>query len=97
MRRRFALLPLVALSVFSVLASADDNPGAAAALKAASSPLSDRDYAKAAVALRDMRAAFPASPEALEAWVLEARALLLGGRPQEALDAATEFLKANGL
>src|SRR5689334_6766247 len=96
MRRRLAPLALVALLSVPVLAVADDKPGAAAALKAAEAALSDKAWAKAAEALKGVRTQFPDAPEALEAHVLEARALLLAGKPKEALDAATAFLSAHG-
>jgi uncharacterized protein YfaS (alpha-2-macroglobulin family)/TolA-binding protein len=95
MRARF-LLSALALAAFPLLATADDKPGPAAALRAAEVAFRDRDWARAAEAMRGVRGSFPGSAEAVEAWVLEARALLVGGKPREALDSATEFLKAHG-
>jgi len=93
LRVLFAALTLAAVPVF---AAGDDKPGAAAALRAAEEPLRDRAWEKAAAALRAVREQFPAAPEAVEAWVLEARALHLAGKSKEAVDAGTEFLKRYG-
>jgi uncharacterized protein YfaS (alpha-2-macroglobulin family)/TolA-binding protein len=94
-RTRWLVVPLaLAASLPWLSARAEDSP--AAALRAAQEPLRDRAWGKAADALRAVRTRFPGAPEATEAWVLEARALLLAGRPREAVDAATEFLKAKG-
>lgn len=99
--RRSAWLPLalacVALPTLALVAVGDE-AGASArkALREAQVPLRDRAYADAAKALRAVRERFPKSEEADEAWVLEARALLLAGDARAALDASTEFLKARG-
>ena len=88
---RRSFLPWALLVVAApLLAVADDaKPAAQQALRVAEEPLRDRDWAKAATALRDVRTRFPGTPEAVEAWVLEARALFLAGKSREALDAAT--------
>jgi len=87
----------IALAVLpTVVAVADDKPSAARALRAAEAPLRDRRWDQAATALAQMRKDWPGTPEAIEAAVLEARALLLAGKPRASLDVATEFLKANG-
>ena len=97
MTRRPLLVPFALLfALVPVLAAADGGPSEARdALRAAEGVLRDRDFARAADALRGVRAKFPTSPEALEASVLEARALLLAGRAREALDRASEFLAAH--
>lgn len=89
-----SVLALVACPLFAVADEAP--PEAAKALRAAQVPLRDRDWKAAAAALKAVREKHPTTPEALEAWVLEARALLDAGDPRAALDAATAFLAARG-
>src|SRR5688572_3629661 len=95
-RCRVALITLVAL-LPPLFAVADEAPSAAQkALRAAQVALKDRDWARAASELRRVREAHASSAEALEAWVLEARALLLAGKARESLDVAAAFLEAHG-
>lgn len=89
-----SVLALVACPLFAVADGAP--PEAAKALRAAQVALRDREWKAAAGALKAVRERFPATPEAMEAWVLEARALLDAGDARASLDAATAFLAAHG-
>ena len=77
-------------------ASADEGAERRGQLRSIEEGLRDRQWEKAAGDLKAFRASFPGTEEAVEAWVLEARALLRAGKARESLDATTEFLKAHG-
>src|SRR5439155_19891548 len=64
--------------------------------RTAETALGDHDFGKAATARHGVRSMYPGTAEADEAWVLEARALLLAGKAREALDSASDFLHAKG-
>ncbi|MFV1957809.1 MAG: tetratricopeptide repeat protein, partial [Planctomycetota bacterium] len=76
--------------------SADEGAARRLALREAQEPLRARHWADAVQTLRRFREIHRATPEAVEAWVLEARALYLAGRAREALDATSAFLAAHG-
>ena len=98
MSRRLRVLFAVAVLGFvpALVLGGDDKPGAAAALKAAEETVRDRAWAQAAGELKKVREQWKDSPQAVEAWVLEVRALFLAGKAREAVDAGTEFLKIHG-
>ena len=96
MRRCLFLGSLVLAVLFSLQASADERAALQRALQQAEEPMRDRDWAEAAKRLGAFRAKHAGTPEAIEAWVIEARSLLLGGHGREALAATTDFLAAHG-
>jgi uncharacterized protein YfaS (alpha-2-macroglobulin family) len=93
-RVAFALLALV-LGV-ALLASADEARERRLLLRAAEEPLRARDWKAAVTSLRAFRERHGGTPEAEEAWALEARALLLSGAAREVLDTTSAFLAAHG-
>jgi|GEM_PF-1769495 len=96
-RRPWLVASIVALAWFPRVVVADEAPPAAAkALREAQVPLRDRAWLPAAMALRAVREKFQGTPEAMEAWVLEARALLKADQARASLDTATAFLAAHG-
>ncbi|MDJ0521043.1 MAG: hypothetical protein QNJ90_03100, partial [Planctomycetota bacterium] len=80
----------------ALTASADDRADLDLALRRAQEPLRDRDWPMAAQALNAFRQAHGGTAHAVEAWVLEADALLRAGKAREALAATTDFLRAHG-
>jgi outer membrane protein assembly factor BamD (BamD/ComL family) len=79
-RRPLCLLIASALLVTALSASADEAAGRATqrrvALRQAEEALRDKEWRTAAQALNTFRRSHKGTPEALEAWVLEAGALL---------------------
>jgi uncharacterized protein YfaS (alpha-2-macroglobulin family)/TolA-binding protein len=96
LRRALALVLVSLLVLGSLRASAEPGAARKLALRLAEEPLRDRDWQAAAASLAAFRAKNQGTPEAREAWVLEADALLRAGRAREALDAATDFRNAHG-
>jgi tetratricopeptide (TPR) repeat protein len=95
-RRLALLLAALFFGTWAVQAVADSAADRKAALREAQEGLRDRRWPEAAQALGALRARWPGTEEATEAWVLEARALLQAGQAREALDATTAFLTAHG-
>ena len=95
-RRIAAFVAVLTLVLTALSVSADDGAGRRAALRAAQEPLRDGKWDEAASALAAFRAKYAGTPEAVEAWVLEARAYLKGEKPREALAATTDFLAKHG-
>ena len=93
---------VIVASLFAVLllgslnASADEKAEIRLALRRAQEPLRDRDWNSAIVALSEFRAVHDGTPEAVEAWILEADALLRAGRAREALASTSDFLSEHG-
>ncbi len=97
MSRRLIPFLLILLVVAVVVpASADENAVRRDALREAQEPLRARQWGDAVARLSAFRLQYPDSKEAIEAWVLEARALLLAGQAQEALEATSAFLARHG-
>ena len=96
LRRVSAGVLALAFVFLTVSASADDAAERRLAFRGAQQPLLDLDWAGAASSLSAFRRSHAGTLEALEAWVLEADALLRAGRGREALDAATDFAAAHG-
>src|SRR5262245_14002008 len=96
MRLRWSVVVLALLAAPLIRLAADEGADRKQALRQAEEPLRDRRWAEAAEALKAVRTRWPASEEAAEAWVLEARALLQAGQKREALDATSAFLAAHG-
>ncbi|MFM8980816.1 MAG: MG2 domain-containing protein [Planctomycetia bacterium] len=95
--RLLAAFLLVASAALALQATADPLAGERkAALREAQEGLRDRRWAEAAQALAALRTRYPGSEEAVEAWVLEARALLAAGKAREALESTSAFLAAHG-
>ena len=78
---------LASLGGLALLARADEVRERRLRLRQAEEPLRARDWKAAVTSLRTFREREAGTPEAEEAWVLEARALLLAGASREALDA----------
>ena len=87
---------LAVLLLGTLSASADDKSDIGLALRRAQEPLRDRDWTAAVVRLDAFRAMHEGTPEAIEAWVLQADALLRAGRPREALASTSDFLEVHG-
>lgn len=95
--RLLACILTVACGAVALQAAADPLAGERkAALREAQEGLRDRRWAEAAQALAALRTRYPGSEEAVEAWVLEARALLAAGKAREALESTSAFLAAHG-
>ncbi len=95
-RRVLVAVVLCTLVLAGLRASADDAADRRLALRQAQEPMRDGNWATATARLLAFRTAHPGTPEAIEAWVLEARAWLEGGQAQRALDATSAFLAAHG-
>ncbi|MDJ0975331.1 MAG: MG2 domain-containing protein [Planctomycetota bacterium] len=95
-RPLFVSLVALSLVLGTLIASADEGAARRAALRAAEEPLRDGRYEEAARALAAFRTKYAGTPEAVEAWVLEARAYLKGEDPRRALAATTDFLAVHG-
>lgn len=99
MRRSRLIACILAIACVAVALRATADPLAGerkTALREAQEGLRDRRWAAAAEALAAVRERYPGSEEAVEAWVLEARALLAAGKAREALESTTAFLAAHG-
>jgi len=95
-RRTLSLIVCSLLLLAALGASADEGADRRLALRKAQESLRDKDWRSATAKLHAFRTRHAGTPEALEAWVLEAQALLEDGRAREALDATSDFLKAHG-
>ena len=95
--RRTLLAVLAAAAILVGLdASADEGAVRRAAFRQAQEPLRDRDWPAAAERLAAFRRGHAGTPEAKEAWVLEADALLRAGKAREALEATSDFATRHG-
>lgn len=94
--RILALCALACLLLVAVHAVADEGAARRRALRLAQEPLRDRQWSVAAARLAAFRSEHPGTPEAIEAWVLQADALLHAGKAREALAATSDFLRQHG-
>ncbi len=95
-RRSILFLALLVALGAAIPAAADEPAQRKEELRRAEEPLRARQWGDAVEALDAFRKAHPDSEEAVEAWVLEARALLEAGAAQKALDETSGFLAAHG-
>ncbi len=89
-------LTLLALLAATLPAAGDEAAQRKQDLRDAEAPLRDRDWTTAAARLHAFREQNTGTDEAIEAWVLESRALLEAGSFADALDATSAFLAAHG-
>ena len=95
-RRLIPFLLLLVIASVMMPVSADEAASRRDALREAQEPLRARQWADATVRLRAFRETHPGTEEAIQAWVLEARALLLAGQAQAALESTSAFLARHG-
>ena len=79
-RRVLVAVALCTVVFAGLRAAADDSADRRLALREAQEPMRDGNWAMATARLLAFRNAHPGTPEAIEAWVLEARAWLEGGQ-----------------